>query len=79
MYWINVAQLLNRHLRRLHKLAHQLTSGLFIMCLLVISQHSYGFDRGEEPGGDVGASVGGSVRWFHWRRLVWRRHRGRFF
>lgn len=61
MYWINVAQLLNRHLRRLHKLAHQLTSGLFIMCLLVISQHSYGFDRGEEPGGDVGASVGGSV------------------
>lgn len=65
MYWINVAQLLNRHLRRLHKLAHQLTSGLFLMCLLVFSQHSYGFEAGSSSfsgGGSSAGSPGGGGR-----------------
>ncbi len=60
MYWINVARVTkSRHLRRLHKLAHQLTSGLFIMCLLVVSAaYSCGFEAGSSSFSGGGSSAG---------------------
>ena len=61
MFWINDEHELNQHTAPLCKWAYLATSRLFLMFLLVFPYHSYGFDRGDEPGGDVGASVGGSV------------------
>lgn len=61
MFWINDEHEVNQHTAPLCKWAYLVTSGLFLMFLLVFPYHSYGFDRGDEPGGDVGASVGGSV------------------
>lgn len=69
MYWINVGQAVNRHIVPLHKWAYQVTSGLFLVFLLVIPHHGHGSEAGSSsfsggssagPPGGGGSAGGGS-------------------
>lgn len=60
MFWVNDEHEVNRHTAPLYKWAYLVTSGLFLMFLLVFPYHSYGFEAAS-AGFSGGSSAGGSI------------------